>query len=91
MFDLLSLRLLCQNGCFVAYPYFVFGSCSCFCYLLVVKTLWALLSLFFFFFCLAFSWVGWTVGGPCRKDLVLPMVRRHFSVGRKLGFFSLCI
>ena len=44
-----------------------------------------------FFFCLAFSWVGWTVGGPCRKDLVLPMVRRHFSVGRKLGFFSLCI
>ena len=47
--------------------------------------------LFFFFFCLAFSWVGWTVGGPCRKDLVLPMVRRHFSVGRKLGFFPLCI
>ena len=42
MFDLLSLRLLCQDGCFVAYLFFVFRSYSCFCYLLVVKTLWAL-------------------------------------------------
>ena len=42
MFDLLSLRLLCQNGCFVAYLFFVFRSYSCFCYLLVVKNLWAL-------------------------------------------------
>ena len=42
MFDLLPLRLLCQNGCFVAYPFFVFRSYSYFCYLLVVKTLWAL-------------------------------------------------
>ena len=49
------------------------------------------LSFHLFFFCLAFSWVGWTVGGPCRKDLVLPMVRGHVSVGRKLGFFPLCI
>jgi len=37
VFDLSSLRLLYQNGCFVTYPFFVFRSCSCFCYLLIMK------------------------------------------------------